>query len=205
MDYDPKLYPLRTLAREICESNTLAKENPPPVLTKRDFTIRYQKGEFGNRTETYHTITELNNQGSSFKLYHLRNRIAGGTTYYNISWFEAIYLWEKQENMNNWYCSKMAPTEHTTFQGEVMESSQGLSLFYSTVTKPMRDALKEKSEQCFGLCAIMKFRQYLDPVDLDWIMILLERYKNHVVEFSTYSCKCGTLNRRTIIWEVRNY
>ena len=99
----------------------------------------------------------------------------------------------------------MAPTEHTTFQGEVMESSQGLSLFYSTVTKPMRDALKEKSEQCFGLCATMKLRQYLDPVDLDWIRVLLQRYPSHVVEFSCYNVCCGTLNRRTIIWEVRMY
>ena len=180
-------------------------ENPPPVLTKKDFTLRYQNGEFGNRTETYHNRDDLVAARDEKSLYHLRNRIAGGATHYNLDFYQAVLLWDCVPVARNWYCSAMAPTSETTFQGEVYRSEKGLSLYYSTIPKPMRESLAEGGIQCYSLRAKLLLEHYLQPDDLEWINTLLERYPSHVCEFSCYNCRTGTLHKHMIVWECRSY
>ena len=79
-------------------------------------------------------------------------------------------------------------------------------LFYSRVAKPMREALKEKSFNVTGLEAEILLRYYLCSRSLEWLKILLERYPEHVVEFSSYGVNWGTLRGyNTVFWEVRLY
>lgn len=188
-----------------------------PVLSKRDFTRRYAAGEFGNASPTWHEFDHFEayakkayptsaDASHSEQKYHLRNRIAGGTTYYNQSAYSAYYLWFNQPNWNDWYVSAMAPTEKTLFQGEVVYLENGINLFYTTVAKPMRDALRERSHQVSGIIAVSLLRYYLCPNSYDWLQVLLDRYPAHVVEFSTYSTEWGTVpGYNTVFWEVRNY
>lgn len=183
---------------------TQMEDRPPPVFTKKDFTLRYQAGEFGNRTQTWHSLEDFYNPNRT-KRYHLRNRIAGGATYYDQTVTDVRQLWSMMKSPEMWYCSEMAPTSKTLFQGEVFRSDQGLALYYSTIPKPMRDSLKEGGQQVIGLTAKLFLEHYLDPVDYDWLNELLDRYDGHVVEFSHYNVACGVLNRRLIVWEVRNY
>lgn len=182
-----------------------------PVLTKQDFVRRFLANEFGNRGPTWDTWREFADSEPSDRLYHLRNRIAGGPTYYNLTWKEVWGLWITRPNVGNWYVAEMAPTDCTLIQGEVQypvpgTGKCGLDLYYSTVAKPMRDSLKEGGRQVSGIVAVELLRYYLDPASLEWLYTLLERYPGHVVEFSTYSVNWGTIpNRNTTVWEVRKY
>jgi len=187
-----------------------------PVLNKPDFVRRYQAGEFGNASISWPTVPAWNlydeeKGGDSDKnLYHMRNRITGGPTIYNLHRNElkrfAKSSWAQRPN---WYVSMMAPTHKTVIQGEIRLASGGLEVFYSPVKLPMRDALLDPLATTLrGLQAVMLLRGQMDPQSYDWIQVLLEEYPGHTVEFSTYQDPWGTLadmGYRTVIWEVRLY
>lgn len=186
----------------------------PPVLTKRDFVSRFALGEFGNRGPMWNTVDQflsgVDSLNSPATLYHLRNRVAGGPTFYNVrgDYFDLAFHKALQQGVkeSDLYVAEMAPTKETVIQGEVMQTERGLYLFYSYVRKPMRDALTERSAEATGLLAKSLLETYLDPGSYEWINVLLERYPQHVVEFSAYNRYWGTIpNRNTVIWEVRMY
>lgn len=171
-------------------------------------------GEFGNASPTWPTyrdwLHDWQDDGWENRLYHLRNRIAGGPTYYNLTgeYVPDSYhkLVKKGVDPSSLYVSEMAPTELTVFQGEVRRSINHLDLYYSTIAKPMRDSLREGGKQAYGLKAGILLRYYLDGPSYDWLQHLLGEYDNHVIEFSTYSVKWGTVpGMNTVFWEVRNY
>ena len=187
-----------------------------PVLSKSDFVLRYGAGEFGNASPTWRDLEawEVDNKELTNDLYHIRNRIAGAETWYNVpatavrsTWYEAI----QDYRPNDLYISAMCPTHKTLINAEVMQAfpgsgAYGLQLYYSTVKKPMRDSLKEGGQQVAGLRAAMILRHYLDANSHDWLMFLLDAYPAHVIEFTTLSTKWGTLpNFNTIFWECRAY
>jgi hypothetical protein len=179
-----------------------------PVLTKKDFVDRYSRGEFGNHATTWLTLRQYHISGYC-GLVHLRSRVAGGPTYYNLT---SAALWitlnkvSTRSDYLNWYVSAMAPTSKTLFQGEVTRGLWGLELTYTHVAKPMREALEQSTRTTRGLEANLLLQHYLCPNSWDWMNVLLERYNDHVVEFSTYSEQWGTLpGYNTVFWEVRKY
>lgn len=180
-----------------------------PVLTKVDFVRRYAAGEFGNASPTWNTIEEWLKSGYR-ELVHVRNRVAGGLTWYNVAYDCVIDTFKralvKGCPPEQLYISAMCPTEKTLFQGEVQQSERGLDLHYTTVAKPMRDALKEWSKSEHGATAAMMVEYYLCPNSLEWLQHLLREYPNHVIEFTTLSVNWGTLpGYNTIFWECRAY
>lgn len=190
----------------------------PPVLTKTDFVRRYQANEFGNRSPTWDTVNEFLawgrqafGTGPSYGLYHLRNRVAGGATYYDLKWSHAVALWCDQKDKKDFYCSAMCPTERTTFQGEVMQAPPstgkvGLALYYTTVAKPMRQALLEGGKQVYGLLALGLLQRYLCPNSYEWMQVLLDRYPEHCVEFTCLDHCWGSIpGYNTLWWEIRKY
>jgi hypothetical protein len=181
-----------------------------PVLTKKDMVRRYRMNEFGNHSPTWETCAEFvqHRHVDPEQLCHLRNRTAGGPTYYNVRYCDIPTLWHKQANMGNWYCSFMCPHEYNLIQGEVQQGIFGLDLHYSLIVgKPMREALAEDARNAFGLRAkgIMEF--FLkNPNDLEWLYELLRKFPDHVVEFTTLSIQWGTLpGYSTLFWEVRSF
>lgn len=194
----------------------------PPVLTKTDFVRRYQLGEFGNASPTWDDIDSFISISKDYPFnaavpgkYHLRNRTAGGATYYNLGWSMCVAKWiDQYEDKKNWYASAMCPHEYNLIQGEVVQGSHvngsgcaGVDLLYSTVVgKPMRDALKEETLWARGLMATSLLRTAMCPNSYEWLQFLLEAYPGHVVEFTTLSKEWGTIpGYNTIFWEVRNY
>jgi len=185
-----------------------------PVLTKTDFVQRYNAGEFGNRSPTWNSLQEfevgLAKWANNDSLYHLRNRVAGGPTKYNVS--EDHYCSALQWMLDNGvkpqdiYVSEMCPTHLTQIQGEVMRTHEGLYLYYSQIKKPMRDSLREGGREAKGLRAKMLLEYYMDTNSYEWLNTLLDQYSEHVVEFTTLS-KCWGTNSgyNTLFWEVRYY
>lgn len=188
-----------------------------PVLTKSDFVQRYTAMEFGNSSPTWDSLDHMQEDfGNSFQLlndpdqlWHIRNRIKGAKTWYNVPGVQLPDAWVKaceQFQPSQLYISAMAPTKLTTIQGEVQRGYNGLEFTFTTVKKPMRNALAEDTRLATGLIAKLLLDAYLNPVSRDWLNVLLDRYPNHVVELSCYSKCWGTLpGYNTVFWEVRSY
>lgn len=181
-----------------------------PVLSKADFVNRYLAGEFGNASPTWHTLEDFLGAQSSLRCstdrYHLRNRQAGGETYYNLKAQELINLWSKVRSPSLFYTSQMAPTHLTVIQGEVQRLPFGLYLYYTHGKLPMRDALRASSAHANGIIANCILQATMSPKSWEWLTVLLDRYDDHVVEFSTYSTEWGTVpGYDTVYWEVRKY
>ena len=180
----------------------------PPVHTKRDFVRRFALDEFGNHSPTWNTLQEYLAANYNGGLIHLRNRIAGSKTWYNVAPNDVDLYWQEALasglTPKDLYISAMAPTEKTLIQGEILQTHEGLNLYYTKVAKPMRDALQEQSDTAVGLRATLMLRHYLCPNSYEWLQVLLDRYTGHVIEFSTYSVNFGTLpHYNTCFWEVR--
>lgn len=188
----------------------------PQVLSKRDFAPRYMAGEFGNHSPSWNTVEAFLAYGMTFPRnervpgkYHVRNRVAGGATHYNLNWSTAVARWLEQEKAEQWYCSQMVPKEvedTLLLQGEVMQSPNGLALYYSTALGPMRTSLAKGGTQVYGVEALMRLQNALDCNSYNWLTVLLDEYPFHVIEFSAF-CRCwGTLpNHNTLFWECRLY
>lgn len=184
-----------------------------PVLTKLDFVKRYAANEFGNRSPTWDTLfdwCEGTMAEDNLALYHIRNRVAGAMTWYDVPKWAMAETWEvatKQFDPELLYISAMAPTHLTVLQGEVFVNGLGqLSLYYSKVKKPMRDSLVEGGKQVSGLLATKLIDAVMNYRSHSWLNYLLQSYPGHVVEFSSYSRCWGTVpGMNTVFWEVRNY
>ena len=178
---------------------------PNPVLNKRDFVRRYQANEFGNRSPTWE-VEDWYNWEHQPGLFHLRSRIAGGPTFYNLSNLECVGHIQHIDNFDDWYISEMAPTERTLIQGEVQRTAWGIYLRYTRVPLPMREALAKQQDHVWGLAAKLLLQKYLCVRSYEWLEYLLDTYPCHVVEFSTYSICWGTVpGMNTVFWETRLY
>jgi len=185
-----------------------------PVLSKRDFVRRYAFGEFGNASPTWDTYWDWYSSKHWMTLvgqrYHVRNRVAGGQTWYDVEPRDMVRVWNeavKKYSGSQLYISAMGPPDSTRkLQGEVQQGIWGLDLYYTTVKKPMRDALREKATMVQGLRAKMLLQRHLDQNSLEWLAHLLKAYRDHVVEFTAYDHCWGTVEGyNTLFWEVRKY
>ena len=180
-----------------------------PVNSKRDFVRRYARGEFGNCSPTWNIIEdwlESDYQG----LMHIRNRVKGGITCYNVRRSKMLEKYKVLRNMgiprSSLYFSAMCPTKKTVFQGEIQQSTNHYDLTWTDVAKPMRDALATKQYNTNGLQALQLLKRFMCSNSYEWLTLLLREYTGHVVEFTTFSTNWGTLpNYNTVFWEVRNY
>lgn len=194
-------------------------ERPLPVLNKHDFVKRYKVGHFGNASPTWDNYQQwfLDPRGCRPGLFHIRNRIAGGDTWYDVHWEDMDVTWGIARNRvgeRNLYISEMAPHEHNLIQGEVVQgpiagaATRHLYIWYSRqVGVPMREALRgpEKAE-AGGIIATTLLRTLMCPNSWDWLNQLLDNFPGHVVEFSTFGVDWGTIsNFNTCFWEVRGY
>jgi len=180
-----------------------------PINNKAQFVKYYKQGLFGNASLTWDNYEEYKS-AKYFGKVHFRNRKRGGDTYYNIGRLESVGVANRLRRagrLDEFYISAMAPHERNLLQGEVQQTPVGLGLFYSSaVGLPMRDALALDGRQVYGIEAVMLLRRSLCPKSYDWLQELLSKYPGHVVEFSTFSIKWGTLpGFNTVFWEVRNY
>lgn len=177
----------------------------PPVETKADFVRRFMADEFGNRGPNWATFDEYVESGYR-GLVHIRNKQIGGPTLYNVAPNNVAFYWDGMDcSPETHYLAGMAPTERTLFQGEVGLLPE-LTLTWTTVAKPMRDALRERSMTTGGLLAVLLLQHYMNAASYEWLCELILRYPDHIIEFSCYDTNWGTLpGYNTVFWEVRKY
>lgn len=183
----------------------------PPVLSKGDFVCRYAAKEFGNASPTwYNWQSWIDDNGCKHgDLFHIRNRTAGGKTWYDVPYYQLGEVWAeacREYGPEGLYISAMAPTEKTIFQGEIQRGLWSYDLTYSLLPRTMREALAEKAYYTQGTLASFLLNYFLCPRSHEWLLYLLDEYPEHVVEFSTYSVEWGSVpGFNTVFWEVRKY
>ena len=181
----------------------------PPVLSKMDFVRRYSDGEFGNASPTWDTLEEFLKSGYRGSV-HIRNRVAGGPTWYNTKSICVEPRWKKLVDQgtdpSSLYLSAMAPHDKGLIQGEIQQTEQGLSLLWTHASIPMRDALAMFQKQAWRLEALALLKQNMCWRSYDWLNYLLDKYPFHVIEFSSFSVNWGTIpGFNTVWWEVRKF
>jgi hypothetical protein len=135
----------------------------------------------------------------------------GGKCQYHVPFNECglvVSEWQKAGlDKGRIYFSEMAPDEHIRMQGElVSDPTCGYALHYSTVRKPMRQALAIESKNHRGPGALLILQAAMGLGDWEDFQILRDRWPDSAIEFSCYSVFLGNVPRRnTLIWEVRNY
>jgi hypothetical protein len=193
--------------------------NFPPVLTKTDFVRRFEEGEFGNRSPTWKSLREFYvaleegvGQPVSLKdTFHLRNRIKGGKSWYNVPSIKVLEVANqaikaREATQESLYVAAMCPTSKTTLVGEVFRGVGGLNLSYRTEAVTMRDAMALGFKFEKGYVANVILKTKMDVSSYEWLNYLLDTYEDHVVEFTTLSTCWGLIPRfNTLFWEVRKY
>lgn len=193
--------------------------NFPPVLTKTDFVRRFEEGEFGNRSPTWKSLRDFyvaleEGVGETVDLrgtYHLRNRIKGGKSWYDLKPFEVLEMARKVVNWQeateeSLYVAEMCPTSKTILVGEVFRGVGGLNLSYRTEAVTMRQAQAMGFKFSKGYVAKVILQHKMDNDSYEWLEYLLDTYEDHVVEFTTLSTCWGVVPRcNTLFWEVRKY
>lgn len=193
----------------------------PPVLaptTKGDMYALYDEGKFGNQLLTWKTLDDYLASDYPDKVV-LRYRIkespycAYGLTREEV--VAQVNKWCKEGAKYELFTlNELAADDKLTIQGEIRQSSTHLSLRYSLVATPMRAALKKEERNADGMKVEAILKHYLDPIDYEFLMELLDKYQNPVqsledpkhnvvIEFSVWGCKVGTWNRRMVVWEIR--
>ncbi len=169
-------------------------------------------GSFGNKLRTWGSRREVLDSGYSGTV-TMRYRGNGGGSFYAYE----VPLNKIRSVENEWSkggldvsrisFNESAPDDFLVMQGEVMRGLRGLELFYSTKQMKMRDAMVDgDTKSASGLTAKLLLETHLNPSSLADLEVLLDRFPDHVVEFSTYRFCLGDIpGRNTVIWEVRNY
>lgn len=109
---------------------------------------------------------------------------------------------------NKFNLTPMMPDHLIVVQGEVQRNAQfGWCFRVSKEKRPMNVALGNfQVEHHFGPGYWLYLKQIMTDQDYEDINELLESFPNAVIEFSVYNRVVGDCpNRKTIIWEVRNY
>lgn len=187
----------------------------PENLNKKQNYVHFNDGFYGNKLRTWDSYDLLRLDPSVERVVMRYKGAAGGANYekygQHVSLTEVetlIFKWVDQgADIRNIVFGEAAPDEYLTIQGEVVESTEHLSLYYCHDKTTMRKALASpNAKHAQGLTAKLLLQHYLSPSSHEDVKELLDLFPDHVIEFSAYSRNLGSCKgRNTIIWEVRKY
>lgn len=176
-----------------------------PITNKSQMYQKLLSGAFGNVCKSWSNVQDFLAAGPhpAGSVFAVRTLIRNGT------FFSPQPADKVVETCSRLMCGYNIvinlPDHKLVIQGEVCRNPD-LRLYYSTVTKSMRAALLEDGKSVRGLTAKMILEHYLDASSYEDLMVLLEQYPDHVVEFSVHRVPVGVdRRRRCIFWEVRRY
>ena len=196
---------------ELVKSNVFSRI-PASIKNKYECHTLLNSGLFGNKVDTassYEEILEKEWKGT-VSIRSRGKRIDRNLVLYNVPIEKIPTELEKLKilgiDIDKISFSSTPPDDKLKFQGEIMNSAQGLHLLYSTVKKPMNLALKDEEKIISGLSAINFLKENFSCASMEDLRELLRIFPNDVIEFSCYSIELGNIdNRNVIVWEVRGY
>lgn len=167
----------------------------------------YEKGEFGNKFPCWNSLEDYLASGYE-ELVALRHKTNGmGGFFLPDLGKEEVKREIKNRNLgrNEIHITACAPDELRTIQGEVMQSEDYFTLFYSHLKKPMRQALMEGGIHSKGFHSHITLQMYMDRSSFENMNELFYKYPDHVIEFTCFRKSVGELRWNTVFWEVRHY
>lgn len=185
-----------------------------PVLNKADMMERWRAGEFGNSVMCWPSVRAfLDDTAWPADRKVAVRYLKPGAPFcaYDLLPCEVVPTcnrWVRERGADPalfWVNDSSNPDDKLILQGEALRGARGLELRYSTYKAKMRDALRAAEQNAHGLTAKLILDRALDAVSREWLDELLDRYEDHVVEFSTWSVSFGVLGWNTVFWEVRSY
>ena len=179
------------------------------ITSKQQAYALYEAGLFGNKLRTWPSLDAyLKDPSPGLVCLRYAGAQAGGFTGYYLTPVDVeatLADWKNRGcDFSRVKINEAAPDHRLTIQGEFCEDeATGYSLFYSTEKLPMRKAM-QVGRSLRGPSAKLILRQYLSPSSYEDMMVLLDQYPGHVIEFSSYEVNLGTIpGRNTLVWEVR--
>lgn len=176
------------------------------ITNKAQMYDLLERGLLGNHLRVFRTDEELLGSGFDGRVGVRCIGEPGSTYYHHLTVAQALTgaSLMRSEGFDVVY-QESALDHMITLQGGVCCVDGILCLTYSRAKTHMREALKN-SKTAFGLEARTILQTYVDPSSMDDIELILETYKDHVLEFTAFSGCVGRLKgRNTCIWEVRLY
>lgn len=174
------------------------------LTRKSEFYRLWHAGMLGNKPRVWHTLDALQKSSYRGELTIRSVANAGGATKYRVPYEEAVRL------SFSWPCTctfnESMPDEYLVLQGEVIRGVEGLWLGFDTTPGRKMNEARRFFQAAQGLEALCYLQYHLWPSSYDDLMMLLDMYQDHAIEFSSYRHAVGDQrNRNTIIWEVRAY
>lgn len=177
--------------------------------TKAEMYRRLRAGEFGNTLRVWDTIEDVIDSGYDGEL-GLRcvGSGGGGPFIPNLTIIEAMFRGAILAKAHKVLYCEASPDEHLIVNAELIGQSYlgGPRLEYSTVKKPMRDALRDQRLHAQGPLCVYILRHVLSGQSYDDVCWLMDTFPDAVIELSVFSTFLGPLRGRNhVIWEVRDY
>jgi hypothetical protein len=190
-------------------------ETATEVTNKKQMYSLLSTGTFGNTVPQYFDLFSwvMSPDHSKYKLWGIRSGVAGGDKRMQLNVHRATVprLYEEWFPEGGGNISPMID-QWAKLRAEVMLNRFGpfgLQVHYADgydPDNPWRGSFQKYGRTVSGLVATHLLRKYLWPSDYEDLMLLLDRYPDHVVELSACSRAVGVVPRRnTVIWEVRKY
>jgi hypothetical protein len=181
----------------------------PEINCKADSVRLFEKGFFGNKVRQWNSPEELFSDPFDGLLLVRSRSKSDHRVWHDVVKSEVPSIISNYVraggDRGNLYFNEAIPSRDVTLQAEVMRSSRGLCLRFSTLAMHMRDAMAANSCHAFGLRVKCLLEHYCCIRGLDCIQELLGLYPGYVIEFTCLSRSFGDLGWNTIVWEVRNY
>lgn len=182
------------------------------ITSKLQSVALFKQGFFGNKVQQWDTYNQLMKSEYAGKVtIRQKKRAYGGR---GVSIFgvqkQAVRrqieaLRRRNVSEDTLYFNEALEPKYVVLQGELMRTERGLYLYGSTEQDHMHLSLQKNPLHLLGLECIMLLKRFVCERGLECIMELLERFKDHVVEFTSCSKSWGDLGWRTVIWEVRKF
>jgi len=185
-----------------------------PVTTKSDMYRRLAAGEFGNMIPQYFNVHDWIESGDAdrYAMWGVRSQIPGGpcrlncptadvmgTAYSFHCPFNISCMVDKVATVTAWLEVWDSPTGLVVEGIEYPDTAGGW-----TWRNSMPDPTKRKKWE--GISARMVMKRHLNENSLEDVWELVEKFPDHVSEFSTLERWFGTVpNRNHIVWECRKY
>jgi hypothetical protein len=181
-----------------------------PVTHKRQMYDLLSSGAFGNTIPQFSSVREWLDSGDAvrYPFWGVRTKTPGGPCRLNCPWEEvAETVYSYQPHLPN-ISVMISSVGRVTFMGEVQEGLGGLEVYGVEYPPKVHDWRPSMRTPTYwkGIEAKLLLRRHLNSNSLSDLEALIERYPNHVYEFSTMDRCFGTVpGRNAVVWECRQY
>lgn len=174
------------------------------ITTKREMYRLWKQGAFGNKVQHWDNLDAF--LASSYEGRCGFRSTTIGSPHMGVFASKKELLANLPVTDEQLVLSEATHDQLVLVQGELTRATFGIYLYYSTDKLMMRDALKKGMETATGIKVHTILRYFCDPSSYEELLLLLDMYPDHIIEFSTFSKNLGVIpHRNTVIWEVRKY